>query len=81
MNSNSNEETENQNNLSEFEEEQPKKKAQNPALQSIIGLFFIGYGIFRLTNTMRGDGAWNTFYGWIMIISGVISLAAVALKK
>jgi hypothetical protein len=47
----------------------------------LFGIFFIGYGIFRLTNTIRGDGTWNTFFGWSMIVLGIIRIGAVALGK
>jgi uncharacterized membrane protein HdeD (DUF308 family) len=78
---NNNQETDSENKLTEFEDEKPKPKGRNPAIQVLIGLFFIGYGIFRLSSTARGDGSWNTLYGSIMIISGVIYIAAAALKK
>jgi uncharacterized membrane protein HdeD (DUF308 family) len=67
--------------LEEFENEKPAKKEPNTGLQVLFGIFFIGYGIFRLTNTMRGDGAWNTFFGWAMIALGIIRIAALGFKK
>jgi uncharacterized membrane protein HdeD (DUF308 family) len=68
-------------NLTEFENEKPKKKKQNAGLQVLLGIFFIGYGIYRLTNTIRGDGDWNTFFGWAMIALGIIRIAALGFKK
>jgi uncharacterized membrane protein HdeD (DUF308 family) len=73
--------TNQQNNLSEFENEKPAKKEPNTGLSIIIGIFFIGYGIFRLTNTMRGDGSWNTFFGGAMIVLGAIRIGSVLIKK
>lgn len=81
MNPINKEENEPQNRLTEFEDEKPPKKKQNPALQVLIGIFFLGNGIFRISNTINGDGSWNTFYGWSMIILGSISIASVAFKK
>ena len=78
-----NEEVKNQSHLDEFEnkvEEKPKPK-QNQGLQILLGVFFIGYGGFRLANTMAGDGAWNTFFGWAMIILGAIRIISVVSGK
>jgi uncharacterized membrane protein HdeD (DUF308 family) len=81
MDSSNNQETNQQNNLSEFENEKPAKKQPNTGLSIIIGIFFIGYGIFRLTSTMRGDGTWNTFFGASMIVLGAVRIGSVLLKK
>jgi uncharacterized membrane protein HdeD (DUF308 family) len=81
MDTASNQERNQQNNLSEFENEKQPKKPQNTTLSIIIGVFFIGYGIFRLTNTMQGDGSWNTFFGGAIIVLGVIRIASVFIKK
>jgi hypothetical protein len=70
-----------QNNLSEFENEKPPKKEPNTGLNIMIGLFFIGYGIFRLSSPMRGDGSWNTFFGGAMIVLGAIRIGSVLIKK
>ena len=78
-----NEEQKNQSHLEEFEnkaEEKPKAK-QNPALGILMGVFFIGYGAFRLSNTMGSDGSWNTFFGCAMIVLGAIRIIAVVVAK
>ena len=78
-----NEEQKSQSHLEEFEnkaEEKPKAK-QNPALGILLGVFFIGYGAFRLSNTMSGDGSWNTFFGCAMIVLGAIRIIAVVVAK
>jgi hypothetical protein len=68
--------------LTEFENKTPpNKKPENAGLQIILGVFFIGYGIFRVSSTMRGDGTWNTFFGWAMIVLGSIRIISVAVKK
>ncbi len=82
MENNNNNETPQDDNLTEFENQKtPQKKPENTGLQVMLGIFFIGYGIFRLTNTMRGDGAWNSFFGWAMIALGTIRIISVAVKK
>ena len=78
-----NQEQKNQSHLAEFENnatEKPKPK-QNPALSILFGVFFIGYGAFRLSNTMSGDGSWNTFFGCAMIVLGTIRIIAVVVAK
>ena len=59
---------------------EPKKKP-NVALNVFLGIFFIGYGIFRLTSTLPGDGSWNTFFGWTMIVLGAIRIISLAFIK
>ncbi len=60
--------------------EAPKKKP-NVALNIILGIFFIGYGIFRLTNTLPSDGSWNTFFGWALIVLGATRIVSLAFTK
>jgi uncharacterized membrane protein HdeD (DUF308 family) len=70
-----------QNNLSEFEHEKQPKKEPNKALNIIIGVFFIGYGIFRLSTAVKSDNSWSTFFGGAIIVLGVIRIASVVIKK
>ncbi len=69
-------------NLSEFEQsaDKPVKKVNAP-LQVIMGLFFIGYGIFRLSATLPGDGSWNTFFGSALIVLGIIRIGSLFFQK
>ncbi len=81
MNNNDNIEKEKQHSLSEFENEKPAKKPLNSGVQVLLGIFFICYGTFRLSNTISGDGSWNTFFGWAMIVLGVVRIGGLVLKK
>jgi uncharacterized membrane protein HdeD (DUF308 family) len=67
--------------LEEFANQKPAPKKTNPVLGVIIGLFFIGYGIFRLTTATAHDGNWNTIFGWIMIALGTIRILLIAAGK
>lgn len=67
--------------LEEFENEKPKPKKQDPTVGILFAIFFIGYGIYRLTNTLPSDGSWNTFFGWSMIVLGIIRIGVVVMGK
>ncbi len=81
MDDNINKEKDEQHALSEFENEKPTKKPLNSGVQVLLGVFFIFYGVFRLSNTISSYGSWNTFFGWTMIILGVIRIGGLVIKK
>jgi hypothetical protein len=39
----------------------------------LIGLFFIGYGAFRLSQVRM---EWDRYFGWILIVLGIIRVGA-----
>jgi hypothetical protein len=81
METNNNQETNQQNNLTEFDNEKPTRKQPNTTLSVIIGVFFVGYGIFRLTNNSRAGGSWNYLIGGAMIGLGIIRILSVTKKN
>jgi hypothetical protein len=53
--------------------EPPKAKPRNPALSVLVGVIFIGIGLFRLSDKQT---QWDGTYGTLMVVLGVINIVA-----